>query len=377
MDTYETVCERRGFGTPITKKTPLKKKEGEEEQNALFLPIVDDYPENTLIVGTVGSGKSVLSRNMIRHGKYKSAVYLHVIQKREMNPEQQKEWRDVCKSNFNKIKKVWFHVVESSQALGAKIDVLNSITKETTGVVDSNKRNTLRTIYLFDDLQEHCLKCTQYLDLITSGSHLSIATISCFHSTPIKGNSQWNKIVDNFNLIVAFSDTPESRKIFMSEVQCFSKQKNALVQKLKEVTSGEHQHFALFKKSPAKLRSKIDDLNEQIVYVPHFSNGVPDYNYTCQYDQQWSTFTDYKFKRLPDCKNVYQIESASTLKKSKGKPVEEKEEIAPVEEDETIVYEPPPKKSFHSKHEQDEYRRRRYNFESDDSSDFSLSDSDG
>jgi len=212
---YVTLCERRGYGPPFTKKSVIHKEETDEEKCAIFKPVTDDYPENTLFIGTVQKGKSVLAKKLVGNGKYKTAQNLHVIQKRQMNEVQKKEWINISKKNFNQIKNVWFHEIDNVQQLANTIDQLNSIAK-TFSIQNSNKR-ILNTIYLFDDLQEECMKTTQYSDLITSGSHLSIATLSIFHSVPLKSEGRWNKIADNYNLIVAFNDSSEVRRLFLSE----------------------------------------------------------------------------------------------------------------------------------------------------------------
>jgi len=89
------------------------------------------------------------------------------------------------------------------------------------------------------------------------------------------------------------------------------------------------------------LRSKIDDLDEQIVYVPIVSNNPPDFDYNkTNYDNMQTTFAAYKYKRVGATTNTFQLEGVSAIKDEKK---DKKSSETPVD-DEPIENEPPPKK---------------------------------
>ena len=149
---------------------------------------------NVLMLGTTASGKTKMSRDLIKKGFFKNLTRVYCVSTIKMSNEVLTE----DNKNFPSHMRVRHYRINSAQDLSNVIDTIKGLCE-----LDQSTDKDVRSIIIFDDVISVASRCNAYYTFLTYCRKYNTSTINIFQAV-INQTNAWKVIVSNCPILVMF-----------------------------------------------------------------------------------------------------------------------------------------------------------------------------
>ena len=150
---------------------------------------------NMLMLGTTNSGKTQLSRDLVKKGFFKNLTRVYCVSTIKMSPSMLLE----DNKYFPLHMRVRHYRINSAGDLAEVIDTIKSMCE-----VDQSENPNVRNLIIFDDVISVANRCNTYYTFLTYCRKFNKSTINIFQAVVNQSNA-WKVIVSNCPVLVMSS----------------------------------------------------------------------------------------------------------------------------------------------------------------------------